>query len=187
MPLPDLTCAFSSRQYRPTVAMSRCPHTCFDSCGAGHMLLDERAVVMLELLQDALGNSSGSLLSFLDHTASAPAKRRLRAWLLRPLARPAGIEERLLLVDALRQLPGPASMLQAKLRRLPDCERLLPKAAKALRQLLPQEEQQGGQVWQGLVEPLCEDGADPANSVWAVEAQQNTWAGVEKLLDGLSR
>lgn len=51
------------------------------------MLLHDRAITTLELLQGSLGAHDGSLLQFLDHTASSAGRRRLRQWLVRPLTR----------------------------------------------------------------------------------------------------
>ena len=47
------------------------------------MLLDERALCVLEVLEGSLGQREGSLLALLDRTASAPGRRRLRHWLCR--------------------------------------------------------------------------------------------------------
>ncbi|KAI8475530.1 MAG: muts domain V-domain-containing protein [Monoraphidium minutum] len=101
-----------------------------------HMLLDDAALSALDVLQGPLGGRRGSLLAALDRTASAAGRRRLRHWLCRPLAVTSLIEERLSVVDLFREYPTFASALQSALRRLPDAERLLPRAARALGALL---------------------------------------------------
>jgi len=55
---------------------------------------------------------------------------------MRPLAVTSLIEERLSVVDLFKEYPTLAAALQSGLRRLPDAERLLPRAARALQSLL---------------------------------------------------
>lgn len=55
-----------------------------------HMLLDDRALRTLHVLQGPLGERRGSLLEALDTTASAGGRRRLRQWLCRCVAPQAG-------------------------------------------------------------------------------------------------
>jgi hypothetical protein len=122
------------------------------------------------------------------------------------------IEDRLCVVDALRAHSHARSALQQRLRQLPDSERLLPKAAQAFRRLRPpapaapagpqnsyqQQQQQHGYSQHrtyhghgsaqagGLVCGVAAE-EDPADSAWALQAQQRAWAAVEELLDGLGR
>ena len=51
------------------------------------MLLDSNAVAALELLEGSLGSRDGSLLSFLDHTATPAGKHLLQRWITHPLMR----------------------------------------------------------------------------------------------------
>lgn len=48
----------------------------------------------VQVLENADGGTEGSLISALDHCATVMGKRRLRAWLCRPMARIAGIVAR---------------------------------------------------------------------------------------------
>jgi len=48
-----------------------------------HMLLDDRALCSLHVLQGALGERRGSLLAAIDGTVSAAGRRLLRQWLCR--------------------------------------------------------------------------------------------------------
>jgi DNA mismatch repair ATPase MutS len=48
-----------------------------------HMLLDDRALSTLHVLQGPLGERRGSLFAALDGTASAAGRRQLRHWLCR--------------------------------------------------------------------------------------------------------
>lgn len=58
------------------------------------------------MLENADGGTEGSLMSALDMCATVMGKRRLRAWLCRPMARIADIAER---QDAVADLMGPAA------------------------------------------------------------------------------
>ena len=55
----------------------------------------------LHLVRGDDGDVNGSLLHFLDATVTAPGRRRLREWILQPLADAAAVGERL---DALDEL-----------------------------------------------------------------------------------
>jgi hypothetical protein len=156
-----------------------------------HVMLDDRALSTLHVLQGPLGDRRGSLLAALDGASTPAGRRLLRQWLCRrarlrrasrsrplaparpsscaqtpqairsrpalaraalplkilccsapcsptrrPLAVASAIEERLAVVDLFREYPTLATGLQAALKRLPDVERLLPRALRALRGLL---------------------------------------------------
>jgi hypothetical protein len=58
------------------------------------MELDGAALEGLEVLENALGGTAGSLLALLDHCATPFGRRRLRRWLTRPLLRAADITRR---------------------------------------------------------------------------------------------
>ena len=59
-----------------------------------------------QVLENTEGGTEGSLMSALDMCATVMGKRRLRAWLCRPMARIADIAER---QDAVADLMGPAA------------------------------------------------------------------------------
>lgn len=61
----------------------------------------------MQVLENADGGTEGSLISALDHCATVMGKRRLRAWLCRPMARIGDITAR---QDAVADFMGwPAS------------------------------------------------------------------------------
>ena len=47
------------------------------------MVLDDRALVTLEVLEGSLGGQAGSLLAALDRAASQGGRRTVRSWLCR--------------------------------------------------------------------------------------------------------
>ena len=59
-----------------------------------------------QVLENTEGGTEGSLMTALDMCATVMGKRRLRAWLCRPMARIAHIAER---QDAIADLMGPAA------------------------------------------------------------------------------
>ena len=69
--------------------------------GPNVVRLDASAVSSLHLVRGDDGDVNGSLLHFLDATVTAPGRRRLREWILQPLADAAAVVERL---DALDEL-----------------------------------------------------------------------------------
>jgi DNA mismatch repair ATPase MutS len=58
------------------------------------MELNGAALEGLEVLENALGGTQGSLLGLLDHCTTPFGRRRLRRWLTRPLYRIADITRR---------------------------------------------------------------------------------------------
>jgi DNA mismatch repair ATPase MutS len=58
------------------------------------MELNGAALEGLEILENALGGTQGSLLGLLDHCCTPFGRRRLRRWLTRPLYRTKDIERR---------------------------------------------------------------------------------------------
>jgi len=58
------------------------------------MELNGAALEGLEVLENALGGTQGSLLGLLDHCVTPFGRRRLRRWLTRPLYRIADITRR---------------------------------------------------------------------------------------------
>ena len=60
----------------------------------------------LQVLENTDGGTEGSLMSAMDMCTTVMGKRRLRAWLCRPMARIADIAER---QDAVADLMGPAA------------------------------------------------------------------------------
>lgn len=98
----------------------------------------------------------------------------------------SAIEERLDVLDLFRALPDAATALQQQLAALPDADRLLPKAAAALRNLQQQQQksdalqqqqqQQQGYQREGVSSTPWPNGTvnDPADSV-AVAARKAAW------------
>lgn len=107
----------------------------------------------------------------------------------RPLTQASAIDERLDVLDFFIAAPTAAATLQQRLADLPDADRLLPKAAAALRSLQlqqqelestyqPQQQQPQQQQQQhsssgfSVLGPMCAD--DPADSV-ARETKKAAW------------
>ena len=65
---------------------------------------------MLQVLENTEGGSEGSLMASLDMCATVMGKRRLRAWLCRPMARIADIVAR---QDAVADLMSASEAAQA--------------------------------------------------------------------------
>ena len=92
------------------------------------MVLDETAVVTLELLTSSGGSTRESLFGVLDETVTPMGARLLRQWLLRPLLDPAAITARQTGVGALVDAPAERTRLATLLRRIGDVERLTSRA-----------------------------------------------------------
>ncbi len=95
---------------------------------ADAMVLDETAVVTLELLSSSAGSVRESLFGVLDATVTPMGARLLRQWLLRPLLDPQVIAARQDAVGALVEAPAERSKLCTLLRRIGDVERLTSRA-----------------------------------------------------------
>jgi DNA mismatch repair protein MutS len=95
---------------------------------ADAMVLDETAVVTLELLSSSAGSVRESLFGVLDATVTPMGARLLRQWLLRPLLDPRAIAARQDAVGALVEAPAERSKLSTLLRRIGDVERLTSRA-----------------------------------------------------------
>ena len=95
---------------------------------ADAMVLDETAVVTLELLTSSGGSVRESLFGVLDETVTPMGARLLRQWLLRPLLDPAAIAARQVAVGALVEAPAERDRLKTWLRRIGDLERLTSRA-----------------------------------------------------------
>jgi DNA mismatch repair ATPase MutS len=97
----------------------------------------------------------------------------------RPLTVVSAVEERLDVVNTFLAHPAPANTLQQHLAALPDADRLLPKAAAALRALQEQQseqqQQQGGHMQQQQQQLF-----DP-NDTCAVEAKRAAWKALAAL------
>ncbi len=91
----------------------------------GHLLLDEATIGNLDLVP-ARGQDSGTtLLGVLDTTCTAMGGRRLREWVLQPLAARAPIEARLDAVQTLVEGRERLNALRAELGEVRDLERLI--------------------------------------------------------------
>jgi DNA mismatch repair protein MutS len=95
---------------------------------ADAMVLDETAVVTLELLTSSGGSVRESLFGVLDQTVTPMGARLLRQWLLRPLLDTSAIATRQAAVGALVEAPAERAKLSALLRRIGDVERLTSRA-----------------------------------------------------------
>ncbi|XP_037070019.1 DNA mismatch repair protein Msh6-like isoform X2 [Pollicipes pollicipes] len=93
---------------------------------AGRMVLDGVTLRNLEIVSNSVdGGTEGTLLGTLDTCVTAFGKRVLRAWLCSPLRSPAAIAARL---DAVEDLMSRADVMDdvtARLKQLPDLERLV--------------------------------------------------------------
>jgi DNA mismatch repair protein MSH6 len=92
----------------------------------GALRLDGDTIVNLELLENRDdGGRTGTLLGYLDSCVTKYGKRLLRRWICHPLQDTSELNDRL---DTVQELIGHTEMgysLQAKLRLLPDLERLV--------------------------------------------------------------
>jgi DNA mismatch repair ATPase MutS len=70
------------------------------------MELNGAALEGLEVLENALGGTQGSLLGLLDHCTTPFGRRRLRRWLTRPLFRISDITRRQDAVEVRAWLAG---------------------------------------------------------------------------------
>src|SRR5437667_11642342 len=95
---------------------------------ADAMVLDETAVVTLELLESSGGSVRDSLFGVLDETVTPMGARLLRQWLLRPLLDPLAIATRQTAIGALVQAPAERDRLTTLLHRIGDLERLTSRA-----------------------------------------------------------
>lgn len=97
-----------------------------ESSGPQSMLLNGAALENLELMENGLGGTAGTLLAVLDHCCTPFGRRRLKQWLCRPLYRAADITAR---QDAVQDLIGPAAecggQARKKLQGVSDLERAL--------------------------------------------------------------
>jgi DNA mismatch repair protein MutS len=90
----------------------------------GHLRLDGATRRNLELLETLRGERRGSLLWVLDATSTPMGARRLRDWLLYPLAEPAAIGERLDAVEAVHEAVDARAALRRTLDGVGDLERV---------------------------------------------------------------
>jgi DNA mismatch repair protein MutS len=95
---------------------------------ADALMLDETAVVTLELLESSGGSIRDSLFGVLDETVTPMGARLLRQWLLRPLLDPVAIATRQSAVGAMVEAPAERARLRALLRGIGDLERLTSRA-----------------------------------------------------------
>jgi DNA mismatch repair protein MutS len=95
-----------------------------------HLAFDGEALRNLEVLETIRDRSKeGSLLGVLDRTCTAPGARRLRQWLVRPLAELAAITRRQDAVAELVREHGPRARVREVLSNVQDLERLSAKLA----------------------------------------------------------
>ena len=90
----------------------------------GNMILDQTTLRNLELTQTLSGEKEGSLLGSIDFCKTSMGRRKLRDWLLRPLAKKPEIECRQDAVASLARSSRRMSELRQALNGLRDMERL---------------------------------------------------------------
>lgn len=90
----------------------------------GNMILDQTTLRNLELTQTLSGEKEGSLLGSIDFCKTSMGRRKLRDWLLRPLAKKPEIECRQDAVASLARSSRRISELRQALNGLRDMERL---------------------------------------------------------------
>ena len=95
-----------------------------------YLVLDSTTMANLEVLATFQGGRrKGSLLGYIDKTATAMGGRRLRAWLTRPLSKLSSIEKRQSSVACLVDSSLLSDELHRRLRGFVDIERLLGRLA----------------------------------------------------------
>lgn len=90
----------------------------------GGMVLDQTTLRNLELTSTLAGEKQGSLFHALDSTRTWMGRRRLKAWLLRPLTDINAIEKRLDALSALIKAPRRLADAREQMKGLRDMERL---------------------------------------------------------------
>ena len=96
---------------------------------SSHMVLDQRALRDLEVLEPvASGSDSPALLSVFDRTRSPMGRRALRTWLVRPLIELEKIRLRHEMVESLVNDGTLRGSLRGLLAQMPDLERLTNRA-----------------------------------------------------------
>ncbi|TQQ82415.1 DNA mismatch repair protein MutS [Halonotius roseus] len=94
-----------------------------------HLTLDATTQRNLELVETMQGDSAGSLLATVDHTATSPGRRLLREWLTRPRRDRATLDRRLDSVAAMAAAALRRQRLQETLDGAADLERLASRVA----------------------------------------------------------
>ncbi len=97
------------------------------------LLLDPATLRNLEIFASTRGERTGSLLSALNRTRTAPGARLLEAWLAAPPQDLAEIRRRSAAVGALLAAPGPLADLRAALTNVRDIPRILGRLQNRLR------------------------------------------------------
>ncbi|KAK5853861.1 hypothetical protein PBY51_014982 [Eleginops maclovinus] len=91
------------------------------------MVLDGVTLANLEIFQNGLGGTEGTLLERLDTCSTPFGKRLMKQWLCAPLCNPSSIQDRLDAVEELMAAQAQATEVSDLLKKLPDLERLLSK------------------------------------------------------------
>ena len=91
------------------------------------MVLDAQALQHLEIVEAADGTEKGSLLHYVDQCSTPSGKRMLKNWLMAPLQNVDKIQRRLDAVEDMIEHQHETDVLRARLRKLPDLERLMAK------------------------------------------------------------
>ena len=90
-----------------------------------YMVLDSQALQHLEIIEAADGKVEGSLLNYVDHCSTSFGRRQIKRWVMAPLIITEQINERLDAVTDLMSFQHETDVLRARLKKLPDLEKLL--------------------------------------------------------------
>lgn len=92
-----------------------------------YMVLDATALKHLEVLETQSGETKNSLYDYVNKTCTNFGARNMRRWICSPLLNCDKINERLDVVEYLKNNEHVLSLIRTKLKKLPDVERLLNK------------------------------------------------------------
>ncbi|GLI71695.1 hypothetical protein VaNZ11_017000 [Volvox africanus] len=153
-----------------------------------YLLLDDRALLTLEVVEGSLGGVEGSLLQLLDRTASLSGRRRVRTWMCRPLCLTADIEERLAVVEAFMHCPNAREAFQMALADLPDCDKLLPRTAQFFASVGFTSAAKRAEPGVGGCSAMGGDDGDvddPCDARWAISTTRSRCLAAQQLVVGL--
>ena len=90
-----------------------------------HMILDGVTLTNLDVVINQEGTTAGTLLDLLDTTSTSFGKRFFKQWLCMPSCNKHAIKSRLDAVEDLMGLSATVTDIQAKMKTIPDLERIL--------------------------------------------------------------
>ncbi|KAI9201827.1 DNA mismatch repair protein msh6 [Polychytrium aggregatum] len=93
---------------------------------SGTLILDGQTLLNLEIFENSLdGSGDGTLFQLLNRCVTPFGKRLFKRWVCHPLRSVDNINDRLNAVDDFTNLGGLREILQAKLSKFPDLERII--------------------------------------------------------------